>query len=387
MFGLTWERNMQMSYKAMAAYSCVVCGTALEGPVGRLMQVFGIHRSSQNPNLCSRCGTHLEDGRIVEMTVIFADLVGFTAMTSELGPERSYEIVDSFFQKANEILVNHDAYIDKYIGDAVMAIFNAPIQSVHHARKALAAAIDLVDSLPSLREQVGRDIQVRVGVSAGFARVGRIGSHDRKDYTAIGDVVNLASRLVAMAHPGEIVIDSNVYGQVAEQFPDMPAEVLEIKGFQDPVRIHRIHKGTSLPGQVQQLDPLPNIGSRQAISLGSILFAILGAPCAATALLGPLSLLLGVGSFVGAVSPFLVMLDQPGIRLPLQALVVLGSLINLYTIWYGYKRRQGDSAQISTLTQYERRKVMLVGAMSILTVAVIGSEWYVHVFLERQPLL
>src|SRR6185369_8623271 len=104
--------------------ACLVCSTTLEGPLGWMYQIFGITRSSRNPNVCNRCDAHLQEGKVIEMSVIFADLTGFTEMTNRLGPERSYEVVDAFFKMANEVLVKHDAFIDKYIGDAVMAIFN-----------------------------------------------------------------------------------------------------------------------------------------------------------------------------------------------------------------------------------------------------------------------
>ncbi len=369
------------------ASSCLVCGTMLAGPVGRLMRVFGIRRSSQNPNLCTRCSTHLENGRIVELTVLFADLVGFTAMTNEVGPERSYEIINGFFQKAREILVKHDAFIDKYIGDAVMAIFNVPIQSVDHARKALAAAVELQNSLPVLRERMGRDLRVRVGIATGFARVGQVGSLDRRDYTAIGDVVNLASRLEAAAQPGEIAIADNTYARVAEQFPDLPAEFMELKGFREPVGVRRIQAGMTLSSQVQQLDPLRNISRHRAVSLGSILFAIFGAPCAATAILGPLSVFLGAGSLLGAATPWLAALDQPATRLPLQSLALLGSMGNLYVIWHGYHKRQRTPDHVLSLTRYERYKVLLVGAISLLTLMVICLELYAHIFLMGRALL
>jgi adenylate cyclase len=368
------------------AVSCLVCGTVLEGPVGKLMNLFGIERSSQNPNLCSRCGTHLEEGRIVELTVFFADLVGFTAMTNEVGPEKSYEIVEGFFRNANQVLVQHDAFIDKYIGDAVMAIFNAPIQNTNHAQKALAAALELQASLIPLRQQFNRDIQVRIGVATGFARVGRIGSRDRKDYTAIGDVVNLASRLEAQAHPGEVLMDGAGYDQVAGTIPNLSAEFLLVKGFKDPVRAHRINPAATPSDQIRQLDPMSDAARRQVVSLGSILFAILGAPCAATAILGPLSVLLGAGALLGAAAPVFHALDQPLVRWPLQIFALLGALINLYIIWRGYRARRQSGEQAIPLTRYERSKVVFVGALASITILMIGFELYSHVFLMGNSL-
>ena len=88
-----------MTYKM--AHQCLVCGTALDGPLGGLFHLFGITRSTRNPNICNRCDVHMQEGRVIELSVIFADLTGFTEMTNRLGPERSYEVVEAFFKMTN----------------------------------------------------------------------------------------------------------------------------------------------------------------------------------------------------------------------------------------------------------------------------------------------
>ena len=224
------------------AYECQVCGTALGGTLGLLFHLFGIRRSRHNPNVCNRCDAHMQEGRVIELSVIFADLTGFTEMTHRLGPERSYDVLNAFFKMANEVLIKNDAFIDKYIGDAVMAIFNAPIPNVQHARGATTAALGILEGLKSVAKTLGLDLQARVGVATGYARVGRLGSADRKDYTAIGDVVNLASRLEALAKPGEVIVDGKAFIQVAEDYPDLTPEELNVRGFSEPVEVYRIGK-------------------------------------------------------------------------------------------------------------------------------------------------
>ena len=181
----------------------------------------GISRSARNPNLCNRCNTHVEEGRVVELTVLFADLSGFTAMTRQLGPERTHAVVDAFLKSATYALVRHGAFIDKYVGDAVMAFFNAPIRYEDHAARAVAAALEIEAEMPALSERFGIDLRAAIGVASGWAHVGRLGSGEGKDYTAIGDVVNLAARLEGQAHGGEVVVDEPVYRQVADQYPDV----------------------------------------------------------------------------------------------------------------------------------------------------------------------
>jgi len=360
------------------AYECLVCGTAFEGPLGLLFHLFGIKRSVRNPNVCNRCDAHMQEGRVIELSVLFADLTGFTELTNRLGPDRSYEVVDAFFKMANEALIQNDAFIDKYIGDAVMAIFNAPIPNAKHARGATTAALEILEGLKSVSKTLGLDLQARVGVATGYARVGRLGSADRKDYTAIGDVVNLASRLEAFARPGEVIVDGKAFPQVAEDYPNLTPETLNVRGFAEPVEAYRIgqadRENAAVP--VQQPDPL---AARQRIGLGTVLFTIFGAPCAVTTALSPLALVLGLGSLMGALAPVLNTLDAAQIRIPLHILAVLGAAINLYVIRRGNSQRQQSGA--NELTLFEKRKVNFVVALSIVSLLAVAYEIYVHIFV------
>jgi adenylate cyclase len=193
------------------AANCLVCGIPLVGLAAVFLRWRGIRRSPRNPNCCTRCGAHLEEGRLVEMTVVFADLSSFTEMTGRLGATTTYSVVDEFLRLASATLVSHGALIDKYIGDAVMALFNVPIKRADHAAAAVAASAKLQELLPELSERlVGMPLQASIGIASGFARVGRLGSDDIKDYTAIGDVVNQAARLQAQAGPSEILVSQDV---------------------------------------------------------------------------------------------------------------------------------------------------------------------------------
>lgn len=331
-----------------------------------------------NPNVCNRCGAHMQDGRVIELTVIFADLASFTEMTNRLGPERSYEVVNAFFKMASDVLIKNDAFIDKYIGDAVMAIFNAPIPNTKHARGATTAALDIQEGLKSVSHALGLDLQARVGVATGYARVGRLGSTDRKDYTAIGDVVNLASRLEAFAKPGEVIVDGKTFSQVAEDYPDLIPEELNVRGFAEPVEIYRIGKSDRENAAIsaQQPDPL---ATRQKVGLGTVLFTIFGAPCAVVITLSPLAIALGLGSVMGALSPAFNTLDAAQIRIPLQIFAVLGAIINLYVIRRGNLQRQ--QFDTSTLTVHEKHKVNFVIGLSIFSLLAVAYETYVHIFV------
>ena len=360
------------------AYQCLVCGTALEGPLGLLFHIFGVTRSKHNPNVCNRCDAHIQDGRVIELSVLFADLTGFTEMTNRLGPDRSYEVVDEFFKMASDMLIENNAFIDKYIGDAVMAIFNAPIPNAQHARGATTAALGIQAGLKSVSETLGLDLQARVGVATGFARVGRLGSTDRKDYTAIGDVVNLASRLEALAQPGEVLVDGKAFAQVKDDYPQLAPEEINVRGFAEPVEVYRIGKldRENAMTPAQQTDPL---AARQSVGLGTVLFTIFGAPCAIATTLSPLAIVLGLGSFMGAISPIFDTLDAAPIRIPLQLFAVLGAIINLYVIRRGNSHRgQNDTNELTVLEKY---KINFVAGLSIVSLLAVAYETYVHIFV------
>jgi adenylate cyclase len=372
--------------RTSVAPECVICGTALAGPFGALFRLVGISRSARNPNLCNRCNTHVEEGRVVELTVLFADLSGFTAMTRQLGPEHTHQVVDAFLKSATYALVRHGAFIDKYVGDAVMAFFNAPIRYEDHGARAVAAALEIETEMPALSEQFGINLRAAIGVASGWAHVGRLGSGDGKDYTAIGDVVNLAARLEGQAHGGEVVVDEPVYRQVAEQYPDLRPEEVELKGFGEPVEAYRF--GAAESEAAQTAPRLAGIGERtpkRGLSLGAVLFAILGAPCAAVALVGPLAVVLGLGSVFAALSTnVLAVLDTDPIRIPLMVVAALGAAANLYTVWHGHKLREQAAAEdrFVALTRLESRRAFVVVALACLTFVFIVFELVAHAYLH-----
>src|ERR1044071_3984011 len=200
------------------AVNCLVCGIPFEGLAAVFLRWRGVGRSPRNPNCCTQCGAHLEEGRLVEITVIFADLSSFTELTTRLGATSTYSVVDEFLRLASGTLISHGAFIDKYIGDAVMALFNVPIKRADHAAAAVAAAAELQELLPELSERLGVLLHASIGIASGFARVGRLGSDDIKDYAAMGAAVNQPARRQAKAGPTEILVSQDVYREVASAY-------------------------------------------------------------------------------------------------------------------------------------------------------------------------
>ncbi len=228
---------------AALAPACKVCGTPLSGVRAIPPRVLrGVRRHPKNPNYCNVCGLKAIKGEIAEITVLFADIRGFTDLTVVLGPMRIKEMLDEYFHTVSELLFAKDAIVDHFVGDAVMAFFNQPIKQEEHVAKAVDGARDILHTVTHLntRWALPEPVGVGIGINTGFAAVGTVGSTDPKDYTAIGDVVNIAARLQGQAAPGEILVTDDVYTQVAAAFPGAPRRVLQLKGVRQPVTAYSL---------------------------------------------------------------------------------------------------------------------------------------------------
>lgn len=368
------------------ARQCVICGAILEGILSYLFRIAGIKRSLHNPNICTRCNTHVEDGRIVKISVVFADISSFTEKTQERGPEQIHRVTDAFLKMATNILIEHDAYVDKYIGDAVMAFFNMPIQRNDHASQAVAAAFEIDAGTAELTEKFGIDLKAGVGIATGWAKVGQLGSKYRKDYTAIGDVVNMAARLEGEAKPREILIHSEVYEEVADDFPDAPAESLWLKGFKEPVLTYYLQPSIDRTQPTYYKESSRT--ARSSIVIGSAIFAFLAVPCVGVVLIGPLAATFGVGILFGAITTQWMFFDADVIRIPLLIVAALGSLSILFIVWHARRLRLQAQAngEVITMSQGQRYRTMIVIGLAVMTLVVVALGIAVHNFHFLMPM-
>ena len=182
-------------------------------------------------------------GQLKEITVLFADLPGFTELTEQLGPEVEPHLT-SFLTLAVDAIHAEGGTVDKFIGDAVMAIWNAPNMAPDHALRACRAAVAIRSAMHS-RPAISPDrdaIRVRIGINTGTALVGNVGSAERLSYTAIGDTVNLASRLVGVAkeHGVEIVVSGATLHATSSAVSSRPLGVSRVRGKTKSVEIHTL---------------------------------------------------------------------------------------------------------------------------------------------------
>jgi class 3 adenylate cyclase/tetratricopeptide (TPR) repeat protein len=181
------------------------------------------------------------EGERKQVTVVFADTAGFTALARQLDPEVVHEIMDQCFRLITTEVHRFEGTINQYTGDGVMALFGAPIAHEDSARRAVHAALGLQRALQdfgdTLQAQRGFSLQMRIGINTGLVVVGKIGADLRMDYTAVGDTTNLAARLQQLAEPGTVVISEATYKLVAGYFETRDLGTHAVKGHPEPVRV------------------------------------------------------------------------------------------------------------------------------------------------------
>ena len=166
-------------------------------------------------------GGEVELGGLMQpVTVLFADIRGFSGISERMDAREVVSMLNEFFTAMTDVIINCGGTLDKYIGDCVMALFGAPVPASDDAERAVRAAVAMQRRVLELsRSRAGRglaEIQIGIGVHTGDAVVGNIGSTQRMQYTAIGDTVNLAARLVSHAASGQIVISSACFSSVSD---------------------------------------------------------------------------------------------------------------------------------------------------------------------------
>jgi class 3 adenylate cyclase/tetratricopeptide (TPR) repeat protein len=175
-----------------------------------------------------------------QVTILFADLCGFTALSRSLDPEEVRELVGRYTALVDGIVVGYGGSVDKHIGDAVMALFGAPRAHDDDPMRAARAALDIHEALGRMSETMTRPLQAHVGIASGEVVAGSLGRADAHDYTVLGDSVNLAARLVAAAGPGQTLLSDGVYRALSGRGVCDALGEIQLKGFETPTRAWRL---------------------------------------------------------------------------------------------------------------------------------------------------
>jgi adenylate cyclase len=170
-------------------------------------------------------------GQRQEISIIFADIRGFTSFSERLQPEELVVILNRYLSLAAQAVLKHEGTLDKFMGDAVMAFFNAPLPQEDHALRAVKAALDMQRAIAEYNKSGdGAQLSYGVGINLGEAVVGNIGTAEQMNYTAIGDSVNLAKRLQESAGGGQILLSNSTCQRVKDYVLARPLEAIQVKG-------------------------------------------------------------------------------------------------------------------------------------------------------------
>jgi adenylate cyclase len=206
---------------------------------GRFLPPFVVQKLLENPESFTLGGTNQL------ITVLFADIRGFSRIAERERPEKIVRLLNRFFSEMTEIVFAHGGTLDKYIGDEVMSLFGAPTTTPDDASNAVSAAIEMQKRLIELNVELKTDgfeqIGVGIGLHTGEAIVGYVGSERRSEYTAIGDTVNLASRLQANALAGQILLSGVTAQAVAGKFSLLPRTPITVKNRVQPVPLFEVN--------------------------------------------------------------------------------------------------------------------------------------------------
>ncbi|MEE8144527.1 MAG: adenylate/guanylate cyclase domain-containing protein, partial [Kiloniellales bacterium] len=180
-----------------------------------------------------------QPGERRQVTVLFADLTGFTKLSNELGAEETHGLLNRYFEAVDGIVEGYGGNVDKHIGDNVMAVFGAPVAHGNDPERAVRAADDIHQAMQTVGRDVGRELQAHIGIASGQVVASGTGSAAHREYTVTGETVNLASRLQDKAKAGETLISDTVCRAVSGLADCADLGEIEVKGFAAPVRVWR----------------------------------------------------------------------------------------------------------------------------------------------------
>ena len=253
------EADFCIECGALMEFHCPKCG-AITPATGKFCKKCGADLRESRPSPAidysqplSYTPKHLADkilsarssmeGERKQVTVLFADVKGFTSMSEKLDPEEVQTLISECLVFFTEEIHCHEGAIAQFLGDGVMALFGAPIAHEDAPQRALYAALAIRERLREYSEKLkvqGIDFNMRIGLNTGLVVVGKIGDDLTMEYTAMGDTVNLASRMESTAQPGTIQVSENTHRLTEGYFDFKPLGEIEVKGKKEPVKAYQL---------------------------------------------------------------------------------------------------------------------------------------------------
>jgi adenylate cyclase len=222
---------------------CKLCRMPLGGFATPLLKLTGRGPSPSNPRFCNICEVFAKEnpgGAEVELTLLFADVRGSTRLAEEVGATEFARLMQRFYRASNEVLIESDAFIDKPVGDEVIATY-LPLFGADHAERAVWAGRDLL-AATGHADPEGPWIPVGAGVHTGTAYVGTVGVEGTEEYdiTVLGDAVNVTARLASVAPAGEVLVSEDAYAASGLEMGELERRTLELEGRSAPLDVRVI---------------------------------------------------------------------------------------------------------------------------------------------------
>jgi adenylate cyclase len=233
--GSARERANRRIYRRIPAEPrCRLCAAPFGGIGAPLMRMIGKRPAENNPNLCSTCFTFItrnHGGAEIELSLVFADIRGSTTLAEGMTSTAYRGLLDRFYDVAAKAVIDHDGFVDKFVGDELVAIFAPLLAGDQHAIRAVEAAQSLLRATGH-EEAAGPWAPLGVGVHTGTTWMGAVGDGPHAAMTAVGDAVNVTARLASLAKPGEILVTTDA-ARAAGVGEGMPRRQLELRGKQE----------------------------------------------------------------------------------------------------------------------------------------------------------
>lgn len=233
--GRNWLRMIPSSPR------CKLCAAPFAGPGAPFMRMLDRGPWEKNPTICGVCFKQLEKvrgGAEIRLSMLFADVRGSTGLAETMGPAAFRALLDRFYREATNVLVAHDAVLDKFVGDEVVALFLPVLNGDDHPSYAIDAARELLQATGH-GTPAGPWIPLGAGVHTGLAYVGAIGD-TVTDFTALGDSVNVTARLASSAADGEILVSAET-AEAAGLDPSLETRTLALRGRTEPLDVRVLH--------------------------------------------------------------------------------------------------------------------------------------------------
>ena len=223
---------------------CRLCSAPFAGAGGAAMRVIGKRQSTVNPNYCTSCEKQLikhHGGAEVEGSMLFADIRGSTTLAETMSPTQFRNVLDRFYTTASGVVFAHDGMVDKFVGDELVAVFPPLLSADRHPERAVSAARELLRATGHGTAE-GPWVPVGAAVHTGRVWFGAVGEGVHVEMTVVGDAVNVAARLAAMAGAGEILVSAEA-AELAGLEPGLPHSSLELKGKSEPIELVTLSVG------------------------------------------------------------------------------------------------------------------------------------------------